>query len=290
LGHGSPSVSIDLVDISKATNFFQSSDNNLEQGILGLGPQLNAEPNTTGYMPLEMASQTDTFAFQLCDTDGTMWLGGDGAPSGSIVYTPLLAISGNNAFYAMNVNGMSLGTTSIVTNASATFAQPVLDTGTSLFYVPTTVFNSFQTALEASAGFKTVFGSNTFATSGNNQGCVTNASATDAQVDSTLPPIVLSLPNMTSGAADVTIQASALNTYLYSGGNGQYCLAIQDGGAPADDPSTFGDAFMQAFVSIIDIQGGRIGFAPSGCVNPQIRRTRHPAKTGPHRGPRPRRP
>ena len=29
--------------------------------------------------------------------------------------------------------------------ASATFAQPVLDTGTSLFYVPTSVFDAFQT-------------------------------------------------------------------------------------------------------------------------------------------------
>jgi hypothetical protein len=164
----------------------------------------------------------------------------------------------------------------------------VLDTGTSLFYVPTSVFNAFQKALAASSGFKALFGSNTFATSGQAEGCVTDASVTDAQVESMLPALTLSLPNATSGQPDVTIQASALDTYLYDGGGGQFCLAIQDGGT--QDPSTFGDAFLQAFVTIVDLKGGRVGFSPTGCATPHVRRIRHPAKNGPHRGPRPVRP
>jgi hypothetical protein len=183
---------------------------------------------------------------------------------------------------------MSLGGTSIASNASSTFAQPVLDTGTSLFYVPTSVFTAFQTALEASSGFKTLFGSNTFTTSSQNGTCVTDTSVTDAQVESTLPRLTLSLPNATSGQPDVTIQASALDTYLSDAGSGQFCLAIQDGGT--QDPSTFGDAFLQAFVTIVDLEGGRVGFSPTGCVAPLVRPIRHPAKKGPHRGPRPARP
>ncbi len=289
LGNGSPSVSIDLADITSATGGFFSGQNDY-QGILGLGPSGNAVSGTTGYMPAVMgAGVTNIFAFQLCDNTGsnagTMWLGGDGSPGSPLVYTPLVAISDNNPYYAINVDGMSLGATSIVTSASSTFAQPVLDTGTSLFYVPTSVFNAFQTALEASSSFKTLFGSNTFASSGTNAGCLTDASVTDAQVESSLPPMTLSLPNATSGQPDVTIQASALDTYLYDGGSGQFCLAIQDGGT--QDPSTFGDAFLQAFVTIVDVQGGRVGFSPTGCVAPQVRRVRHPAKNGPHRGPRP---
>jgi len=289
LGNGTPSVTVDLVDITSATGGFFSGQNDY-QGILGLGPSGNAIPGTTAYLPLVMgAGVASIFAFQLCDGSGnnagTMWLGGDGSP-GSPVYTPLLAINDNNPYYALNVDAVSLGSTSVVTNAASTFAEPVLDTGTALFYVPTSVFNTFQTTLQASSGFTAVFGTNTFATSGQSAGCVTDASATDAQVEAMLPPIILSLPNMTSGQPDVTIQASSLDTYLYSAGGGQYCLAIQDGGAPNQDPSTFGDAFLQAFNTIIDIQGNRIGFSPTGCPTPQFRRIRHPKK-GPHRGPRP---
>ncbi len=286
LGNGSPSVSLDLVQIASADSFFDGSND--YQGILGLGPSGNAVTGTTGYMPQLMgAGPADIFAFQLCDATGanagTMWLGGDGAPGSPLVYTPLLAISDNNPFYAFNVDGMSLGGTSIVSNASSTFAQPVLDTGTSLFYVPTSVFNSFQTALEASSGYKAVFGTNKL----DGNGCVSDASATDAMVESMLPALSLSLPNATSGQPDVTIQASPLDTYLYDGGGGQFCLAMQDGGTPDQDPSTFGDAFMQAFVTIVDVKGGRIGFSPTGCVSPQFRRHRHPARNGPHRSPRP---
>jgi Eukaryotic aspartyl protease len=296
LGNGSPSVSLDLAEITKASDgannaFF--SGNNDYQGILGLGPSGNAVAGTTGYMPAVMsAGVANIFAFELCDSmgtgAGTMWLGGDGSPGSPLVYTPLLAVSDNNPYYAINVDGMSLGGTSIVTGASSTFAQPVLDTGTSLFYVPTSVFDAFESALESSSGFKTLFGSNTFATSGQNAGCVTDASVTDAQVESTLPALTLSLPNATSGQPDVTIQASSLDTYLYDGGGGQFCLAIQDGGT--QDPSTFGDAFLQGFHTIVDLTGGRVGFASTGCVAPQFRRARHLVEKAPHRGPRPARP
>lgn len=292
LGNGSPSVSVDFVSITSTTGQFFSGQNDY-QGILGLGPAGNAVTGTTGYMPAVMsAGVANVFAFEVCDgtgsNAGTMWLGGDGSPGSTPVYTPLLAISDNNPYYAINVDSMSLGGTSIATNASSTFQGPVLDTGTSLFYVPTSVFDAFQTALEASSGFKKLFGSNTFATSGQDQGCVTDANVTDAQVESTLPPLTLSLPNVTSGQPDVTIQASALDTYLYDGGSGQFCLAIQDGGT--QDPSTFGDAFLQAFVTIVDLKGGRVGFSQTSCPAPQVRRVRHPAKKGPHRGPRPVRP
>ena len=40
-------------------------------------------------------------------------------------------------------------------------------------------------------------------------------------------------------------------------------------------------------VRIVDLHGGRVGFSPTSCVAPQFRRVRHPAKKGPHRGPRP---
>jgi len=284
LGNGSPSVSLRLADITQAMDFFDGGND--YQGILGLGPSQNVVNGTTAYMPAVMAAGVaNIFAFELCDgmgaNAGTMWLGGNGGLGGTIVYTPLLAIDDNNPFYAINVDGMSLGGTSVVANASSTFAQPVLDTGTSLFYVPTSVFNTFQSTLEASSGFQAVFGTMTFATSGQDAGCVTDATVTDAQVESMLPKLSLSLPSVTSGQPDGTIQASALDTYLYNGGGGTYCLAIQDGGS--QDPSTFGDAFMQAFGISVDLDKQQVGFGATGCLAPQFHRVRHPAKVGPHR-------
>jgi Eukaryotic aspartyl protease/MBG domain (YGX type)/Bacterial Ig-like domain (group 3) len=282
-GNGSQSASIDLVAINQASLFFGS--NNDYQGILGLGAQQNAEPNTTGYVPaLNSAGLDDILAFELCDNTGAnagvMWLGTDGSPNGA-QYTPLLQISNNNPFYAINVDALSLGSNSIVTSASDTFESPVLDTGTSLFYVPSSVYGAFVNALEASDEFKAIFGTNTFSP----EGCITDAGVTDAQVAG-LPPIVLSLPNVTSGQPDVTIQASALDTYLYTAGAGEYCLAIQNGGTT--DPSTFGDAFMQAFHVVIDVSSSRVGFAaPMSCAAPANRRIRHPSQITPHRPPRP---
>ena len=108
---------------------------------------------------------------------------------------------------------------------------------------------------------------------------------TDAQVESMLPPIVLSLPNATSGQPDVTMQAGALDTYLANAGGGLYCLMLQDGGSQGG--ATFGDAFLQAFVTVVDLTGSRIGFAQTDCPAPQIYRAHRPTEKRPHRNPRP---
>ena len=274
LGRGSPSVSLEFVDITKATSFF-SGDNDY-QGTLGLGPSQDAIANTVGYMPtLASAGARDIFALELCDNTGdnagTLWLGGAGSHGSAAVYTPLLAISQSNPFYTIHVDGMSLGSANIVTSASSPPVQPLVDTGTSAIYLPTSLYSSFVTALEESSGFKTLFDANVFATSGTDEGCVTGAGVTDAQVESALPSLTVTLPNAVSGEADVTIQASALDTYLYDGSSsGEFCLAVADGGTQA----TFGDAFLQAFVTVIDIESGRVGFAPTGCPAPQIRHSR----------------
>ncbi len=221
----------------------------------------------------------DIFAFDLCDNTGsgagTMWLGGDGFAS-TAQYTPLVP---NDPFYRIDVDGLSLGGTIVASDASSVFQQPILDTGTSLFFVPSAVYNAFVSALTSSAGFTTVFGSNQFSQF---QGymCVNGSNVTDAQVESELPAITLSLPNVVSGQPDVAIQAPALDTYIANAGGGEYCLTITPGGSP---PSVFGVAFMQAFRVVIDLQDSRAGFAPqTTCpapagLNPIV----HRSKNGP---------
>ena len=72
-------------------------------------------------------------------------------------------------------------------------------------------------------------------------------------------------PPSASGGADVTITAAPLESYLYDAGNGQFCLAAGDGGDQGG--ATFGDTFLQAFVTVIDVENQRVGFASdSGCA------------------------
>jgi hypothetical protein len=152
LAHGTPSVALAIVDIKNQTQFFVD---NTYQGIFGLGAPENAEPNTGAYFDaIKATGEPAVMAFELYDTDGTMWLGGfdpttaTAAPS----YTPLIAITTNNPFYRIDITGMSIGTTAVGTGA-ATFQQPTVDTGTTLFYVPTMVERAALNAINGSTGF-----------------------------------------------------------------------------------------------------------------------------------------
>ena len=113
---------------------------------------------------------------------------------------------------------------------------------------------------------------------------MTDASVTDAQVESTLPPLTLSLPSTTSGQPDVTIKASALDTYLQRPAVGSTVSRCR---TADQDPSTFGDAFLQAFVTISTSRG-----AASASPRRAARRRRSagpsPREEGPASRPAPR--
>ena len=75
------------------------------------------------------------------------------------------------------------------------------------------------------------------------------------------------------GGGSITISAAALASYFYNAGGGQYCLAVYGGGDQGD--ATMGDAFMRAFVTVIDVANKQVGFAPtSHCAAPEVIRPR----------------
>jgi hypothetical protein len=282
LAHGTPNVQLDFVAIATQQQFFQDDST---QGIFGLGPIQNAESFTGSYVAEATAAGiTDILAFELCSASGTMWLGGydPTAANTPVEYTPMIAISDNNPYYAINVDSMALGTTSLGSSASV-FQEPVIDTGTSLFYVPTPVFTAIVNAINASSGWTSLFGTATL-TNGN-EDCVSSGSVTSAMLDASLPAMTFGVPSA-AGGADFTLSLSG-SQYFFDDGQGDFCLAPGDGGS--EDGATFGDAFMTAFLTVVDIQGQRIGFAPAtGCslmqerpmpVHP--RKPRHPHR--PHR-------
>ena len=287
-GHGAPTEMTKIVSISTQTMFFDSS--NVYQGILGMGGAANAEPNTDSWFDLATAGVlTGVMAFELCSNGGTMWLGGFDAThaQGAMQYTPLYPVGNSQPFYAIDITGMKLGDTVVGTGAAA-FQQPVVDTGTTLFYLPTGIEMATINALNASAGFKALFGANAMVKddpNGTGIGCVTKAGVTPDMVDAMLPPMTLTMPAK-GGGADITLTVKALESYMIDTGNGQYCLGIGDGGT--QDATTMGDVIMQAFVTVIDVKNGQVGWAlDAGCQlgarMPRDRATFHPHLPKPRR-------
>jgi len=271
LEHGTPSETLDFVSITSETEFFER---NAYQGILGLGAPANAEPGTDSYTAFVQASGVPpVLSFELCNTAGTMWLGGYDAASASAAptYTPMLAINDNNAFYTINVDDLKLGGTSLGYATAADFQEPIVDTGTSLFYLPNDIFDAMLSAINASSGFQSLFPAQRLTS----EGCVQAAGVTDAMVDADLPAMSVDLPSVTAGAPDVTITSPPSRSYLYDNGNGQFCLAIAGGGTT--DASTLGITFLRGFVTVIDIGNSRVGFAPdTGCATNGGLRVVHP--------------
>ncbi|MFT3693727.1 MAG: pepsin-like aspartic protease [Kofleriaceae bacterium] len=281
-GVGDATINLALVDITKQTQFF---DGNVYQGIFGLGDTRNAEPNTDAYMNKQVAANAfkNVMAFEMCGMNdgqgtGTMWLGGFDASKASAapVYTPLIAITNNQPFYAVDITAMSIGATSVGTGAAA-FQEPVVDTGTTYFYLPTTIFKATTNAIKGSSGYTTLFGTSAL----KEDGCVTGTNVTAAMVDAMLPPMTITMPGV-NGGPNVVINAPPMQSYFYDGGNGQFCYALGDGGT--QDATTMGDAIMRNFVTVIDIGNNQVGWAPdSGCgPAPAARSTTAHKMTHPH--------
>jgi hypothetical protein len=262
LGYGSPSVPLELVEI-ESQNQFLIRDATF-QGILGLGPSDLAVRGTDAYFSQETAAGVSSvLAFELCSSSGTMWMGGfDGSAAATTMqYTPLLAIGKSNPYYSINVDDLLIGGSSLGFQ-SADFQSPVLDTGTSLFYLPTPVFNAMLSAINGSSGYSSVFGSMPLSAGGN--GCVSAQGATAASVDAALPTMAMTLPGSGAGAPSFTVELQPTQSYLLDAGRGTFCLAAGDGGSLGG--AILGDAFLSAFVTVIDQANLRAGLAPdAGC-------------------------
>ena len=266
LGDGTPSATLAIVDItaqSFATN--DSSDGffyeNQYQGILGMGPPLNAEPDTGAYFDTitTTGGVTPIVAFELCADGGTMWLGGyDASHGGSGQFTPLDAITEDNAFYSVDLTGASLGSAALSDNTSGDFSAWVVDTGTSLFYVPTALDQAFLAQLNQDLQNEpTLFGSGAQFT---DEGCL-STTATDAQIEAMLPPFVMTMKGM-NGAPDIKVSAGPFESYLYDQGGGSICLGLDDAQASGPGAATMGDQIMQSFITVVDEKNQRIGWVP----------------------------
>lgn len=294
LGQGTPSISLAIGDIS--ANLKEFFYDNAYQGILGLAAPEAALPHTGAYFDLaEQSGAVPIMAFELCPTDGTMWIGGFDATRAAAApgYTPLLPISDTQPFYVVDVKSMSIGSTSVATAADlrSSGEPPILDTGTRLFLAPVAVVSSALAAVNASPGFQALFGNTAklgTIDSADNHGCVSQVGVTAAMIDAMLPALTLTFPNKLAGAPDLSFAVKPTVSYMIGFDGGEWCFGIDNS---PDDVTILGDQILQAFVTIIDLQNQQVGWAPDrGCtVNPRRRAIEratfhpHPPRPRPHR-------
>ncbi|HVV86945.1 MAG TPA: pepsin-like aspartic protease [Kofleriaceae bacterium] len=265
-GLGTPDVRLRFGSMTRAIDFF---DGNVDQGILGLGPSELLEPYTTSIVDrLTEANEVPTFSFELCPTRGTMWVGGydpsAAAPGADVQYAPMLPIDHHQPWYALDLQDLAMGGTSLGFG-SAMLGLPIVDTGTTDTYIPLAAENAMLAAANAAPGYATVLAAPLTQTAGHDHdGCVAAVSgATAAMVDAVLPRMSMTFPTG-NGTDTFTLTMTATQSYLYDGGDGTFCLAIFDDGG---EGGLLGDSFLRSFITVVDVAGKRIGFAPdAGCA------------------------
>jgi hypothetical protein len=247
-------VMLDFASITSQTGFFQGPG---FQGILGLGPDGLLLPHTTSYLTkLIAAGMTAEVAFQLCPDSGTMWLGGHDAAAATAApgFTPMLSQA---PYYMVGVGGASVNGGAALTGAD--FGPTIIDTGTTLTFVPTAVETAMISGVQGSSGYAQAFGAQTLS-----DGACLNTTMTSAQIDAALPPLSLTF----AGATAISIPAT--RSYLFDQGGGQYCFTFSDSSAlfgSSQKVSLFGNTLLAGMLTVVDVANHQIGFAPqNGCA------------------------
>jgi len=170
---------------------------------------------------------------------------GDDFSSG-FEYTPIT----KQLWYVVEMDDLLVGSKSIGVSSSVYNSQgTIVDSGTTLFYLPSTAFNAFQTTMTA------------LCNSGQNLVGVCNVKSgqslfdgycfkmTSSQV-SAFPVLNVNL----KGVSNLPVQPSA---YLVTQ-QGYYCLGVQDSGSLAF--TILGDVFMQDRQVVFDFGNSQLGF------------------------------
>lgn len=255
-------VQVDFGAITSSSGFFRNLGNGSGtipyQGIMGLGSDALLTMGTTSYPTAAfMAGTAKQMAFQLCPDTGTMWLGGvdPAAEASAPAITPMVS---GFPYYAVNVSDVAVGGTSLGV-AQSGFGPTIVDTGTSISFIPNAALTKLSTAITSSPGYSAVFGTQALS----DMTCMTT-SKTASQIDAMLPPLEVTFPGAQGMPADVP----ATKSYLFDAGGGMWCFAFADssqlfGGFTA---SLVGDSLLAGYTTTFDVGNHQIGFAlQQGC-------------------------
>jgi hypothetical protein len=172
------------------------------------------------------------------DTNGELTLGGTDSSkySGEITFFPQLTSGDASPYWGIAISSFTYGSTTLASSGSG-----IVDTGTTLIYIPTSAYNQFLSATggqtDSSSGLAA------FSTAPTENFGVTFGSTTF-----TLTPSQYLIP---------TAQ------YSFFGLNeGTFYSWINDGGSSGVD-TIIGQKFLENYYSVFDTTNSQIGFAPS---------------------------
>ncbi|KAJ7196213.1 aspartic peptidase domain-containing protein [Mycena pura] len=216
---------VDLTEetVSGSTTVPTVMDNLLSQG------KISTEVLGVSFAP-ESGSDED-------DTNGELTLGGTDATkfSGSITFVPKSTTSPYSEFWGVTVSSTTFNGKSIGGSASA-----IVDTGTTLIFIPTAAYNAF---LSASGG-----------TTDESTGLASWRTAPTANFAFTIGGVSFTLT-----PAQYLVPASQLADFGLPSGNFGW---IADGGSTAADINfIIGQKFLENYYSVFDTTNKRVGFA-----------------------------
>jgi hypothetical protein len=264
----SPSAPVNLIAIASQSGLLgngEQCNSGGPEGLIGFGPTGAAVAGTTTFFDQFVATThvPDIFAVELCDTSGTLWLGGfdPSHTTAAPQFTPMATGTVSSFYYEVNLASITVNGTSVPVPTGGQFPDSAVDTGTSVFILGTTAYNGLVAALNADAAFTQVFGTSFFAAAGSEQPNCVMSTQTKAALDAALPPLTLTFGSNPA----VTVQAAPTESYLLPAGGGGWCagvigLDLTTLGAPAS--AIMGAAVLRSNVVIWDKEHSQIGFAP----------------------------
>jgi hypothetical protein len=172
------------------------------------------------------------------DTNGELTLGGTDTTkfTGTMTFVAHTTASLYTDYWGITVSGITFNGASIGASASA-----IVDTGTTLIYIPTAAYNSFLSASGGKTDAETGLASWTTLPTG-------NFAFTIGGVSFTLTPAQFTIP--TSQYADFGLVT------------GKFYGWIQPGGTEADELNfIIGQKFLENYYSVFDTTNNRVGFA-----------------------------
>jgi hypothetical protein len=265
-----PSVPMRFVSITSQKGFFRSSiscgASGTFDGVIGFARAPEALPDTDPFFD-QLVTATgipNVFATELCDNGGTLWLGGfdPAATTAPPQYTPVTTDIVGDYYDSVDLETLSVGGTSVtVTIPGGGYADTVLDTGTSAIVLQPSAVLALAGAIAGTPGFQQVFGGDggtSFLTNG--LACA-NIPQTKAEIDAVLPPLTLTFG---TGAAAITVQALATESYLYPYAGLGWCAAFDAFEPSTDAPfaAILGSPILRSNVIVFDRDSSQVGFAP----------------------------
>jgi len=263
-----PTVPLKFAAITTQTNFFgpmMCEAGGGYQGIMGLDRAKSELPGTNAFFDQFVSARgiADVFATELCDTTGTLWLGGYDAKAatGAPQYTPFTTDIASSYYYTVDLESIAVAGASapVAVASGAMFPDTVVDTGTTALVLTSGAFTSLTNDIASSPGFSKIFGSVGASWFSSQLPCGA-AGTSKADIDAALPTLTLTFGK----GPGITIEMAPSESYLVPVTGYGWCALMTTAPSGQQFPlaAILGSPFLRSQITIFDRANSRIGFAP----------------------------